>query len=281
MAEQQIILHPGFHRTGTSSIQHFLWANRKVLYPYVQVLLNRHVESVAHLCTQFSISQNPLDLATMVDALDTAFDAQPATAGRHLIISSETLCGRIPGYATTQDYAAVPTLVAYLTTYLQDRFPSANIRVLFTTRDPEPWLFSVYRHVLRSNRIVEKPDSFARKFNKAAQFDTTMETVAEAISPVETLSLPLEDAAQHPQGPGCVLLDQLSLPSHIFTQVQPVEVAARGASTHMWQEFLAMNKSDLPDQILSAQKNGMARSCLLYTSPSPRDKRQSRMPSSA
>ena len=28
-------------------------------------------------------------------------------------------------------------------------------------------------------------------------------------------------------------------------------------------------------------RSGMANSCLLYTSPSPRDKRQSRMPSSA
>ena len=35
------------------------------------------------------------------------------------------------------------------------------------------------------------------------------------------------------------------------------------------------------DAILSTINNGLYISCLLYTSPSPRDKRQSRMPSSA
>ena len=36
---------------------------------------------------------------------------------------------------------------------------------------------------------------------------------------------------------------------------------------------------DMPGHFYAAQKKGY--SCLLYTSPSPRDKRQSRMPSSA
>ena len=39
---------------------------------------------------------------------------------------------------------------------------------------------------------------------------------------------------------------------------------------------------ELKDQGMDAHNNGdHAKSCLLYTSPSPRDKRQSRMPSSA
>ena len=35
------------------------------------------------------------------------------------------------------------------------------------------------------------------------------------------------------------------------------------------------------NHILTVKKDGSLRCCLLYTSPSPRDKRQSRMPSSA
>ena len=35
------------------------------------------------------------------------------------------------------------------------------------------------------------------------------------------------------------------------------------------------------DQINDSVKNSLSNYCLLYTSPSPRDKRQSRMPSSA
>ena len=40
-------------------------------------------------------------------------------------------------------------------------------------------------------------------------------------------------------------------------------------------------KSELTAGLMHAEHNLKADSCLLYTSPSPRDKRQSRMPSSA
>ena len=36
-----------------------------------------------------------------------------------------------------------------------------------------------------------------------------------------------------------------------------------------------------PKEVASAVSQGLGQACLLYTSPSPRDKRQSRMPSSA
>ena len=49
-----------------------------------------------------------------------------------------------------------------------------------------------------------------------------------------------------------------------------VEAAAREIAPHLDRGAVVVNKSTVP-----------VGSCLLYTSPSPRDKRQSRMPSSA
>ena len=49
-------------------------------------------------------------------------------------------------------------------------------------------------------------------------------------------------------------------------------------------EILYVGKAkNLPNRLKSyvSEKNHIIRTCLLYTSPSPRDKRQSRMPSSA
>ena len=47
--------------------------------------------------------------------------------------------------------------------------------------------------------------------------------------------------------------------------------------------FLLVTAEQLPIGLLSqvAESMGVTPGCLLYTSPSPRDKRQSRMPSSA
>ena len=43
----------------------------------------------------------------------------------------------------------------------------------------------------------------------------------------------------------------------------------------------ASDFEEMKDEAAADKKKGLDRDCLLYTSPSPRDKRQSRMPSSA
>ena len=77
-----------------------------------------------------------------------------------------------------------------------------------------------------------------------------------------------------------------------------VNKAYSGSRRIHWSEVLAGEKAFnatgewLPDETLASMKNGLVSikgplttpvggGCLLYTSPSPRDKRQSRMPSSA
>ena len=45
--------------------------------------------------------------------------------------------------------------------------------------------------------------------------------------------------------------------------------------------FIALDLSLKPGKNLPAQAHGQAWHCLLYTSPSPRDRQKSRMPSSA
>ena len=65
--------------------------------------------------------------------------------------------------------------------------------------------------------------------------------------------------------------------------------AIRGKSVQDAMDFLTFNKQKgsavikklLESAIANAEHNDKADICLLYTSPSPRDKRQSRMPSSA
>ena len=45
--------------------------------------------------------------------------------------------------------------------------------------------------------------------------------------------------------------------------------------------FVCGDQSDFDGRIVVLRKSDQSNNCLLYTSPSPRDKRQSRMPSSA
>ncbi|MBB5722586.1 hypothetical protein FHS72_002212 [Loktanella ponticola] len=259
MAEQQqILLHPGFHRTGTSSMQHFLWLNRDALAPHLAIRLTRHFKPVARLCTRYAMTQNPFDLTELIGELDAGFAQEPVPTGRNLLISSEMFCGEIPGHGPVTDYSAAPTLISYLAGYLQERFPAAQIRVIMTTRDADEWLFSAYRHVLRRSRIILTPEEFAETYRGATDFDAILQDIAEAIAPLDLLFLPLDHALQNPAGPGAALVDQMPLPENVHNALLPVGIGAKGAEPHLWGQFLAMNRTDAPDDQLAAQKEQMA-----------------------
>ena len=53
------------------------------------------------------------------------------------------------------------------------------------------------------------------------------------------------------------------------------------ASPQVLRERILSRGRESPEQVEARVQRAMAYTCLLYTSPSPRDKRQSRMPSSA
>lgn len=261
--QQQILLHPGFHRTGTSSMQHFLWLNRDALAPYLTIRLTRHFKSVARLCTRYSTTQNPLDLTDIISELDAGFAATPVPTGRNLLISSEMFCGEIPGHGTVMDYSAAPTLITYLVGYLEERFPEAKITVLLSIRDAEEWLFSAYRHVLRRSRLTMTREEFATTYRDAADFEAVAQDIAEAIAPLDVLYLPLDHALQNPLGPGAALVDQMPLPDTVRDALLPVGIGAKGAEPHLWGQFLAMNRADYPDDQVTAQKEQMAEAAKL------------------
>lgn len=260
---QHILLHPGFHRTGTSSMQHFLWLNRETLAPHLTVRLTRHFKPLAQHCARYAASLNPLDLTDLIGALDQGFAENPVPRDRNLLISSEALCGTIPGEHGIADYSAAPALITYMVGYLQERFPDAQVRVILTTRTPDDWLFSAYRHILRRSRMTLTREDFAVKYAKAADLDAIVADIAEAIAPAETLYLPLDHALNSHLGPGTALLDQLPLPDDIRERLLPVGIGAAGAAPHLWGQFLAMNRSDLPDEDVSAQKEQMAEAAKL------------------
>lgn len=260
---RQILLHPGFHRTGTSSIQHFLWLNRAALAPYLTVRLTRHFKPLSQMCHRYAQSQNPIDLTELLGALDQGFAENPVPSDRDLIISSESFCGEVPGHHAITDYSAAPALITYITAYLEERFLEAKVRVLMTTRAPDAWLSSVYRHVLRRTRLTLTEEDFVATYAEAAHLDDVVGQIAQAIAPLEVLFLPLELAQTVDLGPGAAALDQLELPETIWTSLKPVGIGAPGAAPHIWGQFLAMNRSDRPDAEVSDQKEQMAEAAKL------------------
>ena len=254
----EILLHPGFHKTGTSSIQHFLWLNRATLDAYFTSVMLRHLKPVVQMACRFSRSQNPADLLDMVPALDAALAEAAVRPGQNLLISCEGLLGHLPGWPDVDTYAAAPTLIAYLTGYFQDRYPGAHLRVILTTRDAESWLFSAYRHHLRGQRLTQSAAAFASTYAKAADLTGMAAVMAEAVGDVPVFTLPLSDLQSYPLGPGGAFCDLMQVPADVRSDLVAVGQGNTGPDQTLWEQFLALNRGPLGDAAVRDEKARLA-----------------------
>ncbi|MBI1417583.1 MAG: hypothetical protein GC146_10215 [Limimaricola sp.] len=259
---RQILLHAGFHKTGTSSMQHFLWANRERLAPEADVLLLRHLQPVAKLCMGYARQRNPLLLADLAPALDTVLAEHPPGAGRHLVLSCEGLSGHLPGWPGVADYSAAPETIGFIAGWLAARFPHAELSVVLTTRDAEGWLYSAYRHHLLGQRLTLDWSDFATRMQGAADLIAAAVAIAEAVAETapaaQVLTLPLEDAIRHPLGPGGALIEGLALSAPLRASLRAVGHGNRGPDKALWSQFLALNRRAMPDSALAKAKRDLA-----------------------
>ena len=255
---RRIILHPGFHRTGTSSIHEFLWTNRVALTPHVGVVLPGALEEAVRLCTGYSRDRNPLRLADLVDVLDRVLaeaGLAPETLGeRHLILSAAGLAGQMPGGNGVTDYAAVPITCAFLTGYLAERYPGAEVRVLLTTRRTEEWLASIWRHQVVHQRQAQGWPAFGRELRQVVRFAPLIKDISEAVAPAKVWTLPLEQATTHAKGPGGAVIELLGLPDSVTAGLIPAPPVNKGPEARLVNACLRLNQSDLPLQEVRNRK---------------------------
>lgn len=252
----RIVIHPGFHKTGTSSIQQFLWVNRAALSERLAILQLRHLKEPARMCMSFSRRQNPLMLSDLVGELDAVLSQQGLGPDepRDILVSCEALSGHCPGWPGVLDYMAAPYTATVLAGYFADRFAGAEVMVVYSTRAAEDWLLSAWRHHLAGLRLTEDFADWAARMRRAADFDTVIGEVAGAVAPAQVYTLPLADAARHEKGPGGALIELFDLPEVARQPLDPVGHANRGPDEALSRELLWLNRSNLADPALRQSK---------------------------
>ena len=167
----KVLIHPGFHKTGTTTFQRSLAANRALLQGRLRFLLPEDLRDLGHAIKRWSA--NPaIDNSPRIRALWRAhlqpFADRPDIP---LLLSSEALCGQIPGRKGIWAYDRALEVLPVLVEDIPSILPDAEITVLFGTREPESWMKSVFWQNLRSNRIVEDYAAFRETLLSGAQLD--------------------------------------------------------------------------------------------------------------
>lgn len=212
----RVILHAGFHKTGTSHVQRTLRANAHALKPHVTLRLKRDMKPLMHATRSFSALGDMDGLVAVAGAFNALLDGVPD--GDCLIIAAEELSGHLPGRPKVPDYGAAPVLAELYANAIQTRWPGTETTFHYGTRAPQDWLASAYWEHVKSASMTMDLDAFCARYSAAAGLEGVARQVAELGLNVHTTAL---EAADGPFGPAGPVLDLCGLPPDLGLSPQP------------------------------------------------------------
>lgn len=260
MPGRRVILHAGFHKTGTTSAQRFLLANGKNIWPRRAMVLPGKIRKTAsRMAVRYSVQGKTALLDAFAEDLQTALRAIDPGEKRAILISDENLAGRMPGRDGQLGYTATPSLMARAEDVICGVFGAeADVVFHFTTRHPETWLRSTYKHNMRASRLTLDWGDYAAKFAFASDLLSVTEDVASAVTGT-VFSAALE-ALDGPFGPAAPLIDLMELPPHLRKNLMPQPPQNPSPRDEHLPKLLELNRSDLSDDaVMDAKRQLLAK----------------------
>lgn len=211
---RKIVLHAGFHKTGTSTVQAVLRANRKALMPKLAIRLKGQMSELISATRGYST----YGTADALDKVSRRFDALladlPGMPRRTLLLSAEELSGHMPGRGPLADYSAAPVLMYLFWQRAKQAFPSTPVTFCFATRDAGAWQRSAWAEHVKSSGMTLDFTSFCTQYPTASDLNDVVREVTRRV-PAPVHRYALEDCAALPLGPADPVLDLCDIPSDL------------------------------------------------------------------
>lgn len=235
-----IIIHAGFHKTGTSSVQQFLQANRPVLNPHMALGLKWKMKDLLHAARGFSTWRDPVSLAKFSRRFEAFVTAHSGVKRRGLFLSAEELSGHMPGRGELHDYSAALPLMAEIRDAFLRQIKAPDLHFVFSIRSPESWLKSAHwEHVKSSSMTLDFTD-FTSQYGAAADFRAITDQLSTALAPYPVHIFALEEA--HPLGPAEPMLALFGLPRDTWAALRPIEVKNQRFDDDILAALLDINR---------------------------------------
>lgn len=260
----RVLVHAGFHKTGTTSLQKYLAQNRAALAPYFDYYGQDDFKSAGARARIYAqkpfIWRRHRFRGTFQRFLSGIPEAE------QIVLSRETFSGVMPGHRdwrgrTLQDFrhAAIP-LCRDVADGLRRRFGrSCEVEFLFTTRDQESWIRSVYGHLVRSIHLTESFEEFRALFPRLIDLDEEAATISKALTPRKVHVARLEDLQTRKEGPAAAVLDLMAVPDEIRGTLPEASRANQRQTEDLEAEIMALNRSGLSKDRLKIKKEILLR----------------------
>lgn len=247
----KFVIHAGFHKTGTTTVQRTLQANRNVLRSCAEIFLPSDLEGAARAARRFSITQSDKSLQIFRSELKRILVEPHLDAKKTFLLSCESICGSIPGRKNVWSYHCAGRLLHEACESISEAFGQGHdITVILTTREPDAWMQSVYWQNLRSNRITEDFSDYSRQLKAGADLSALTNAIRSMLN--GKASVVEVNLSQVPKGEHMtnVILASAGVPSD---NVTPIE-GQNSRPTNGIQDLLALNRSNLSEVELGIEK---------------------------
>ncbi len=257
MTRQRIILHPGFHKTGTTTVQDFLHRNGSQIWPTTALGLDFKFPALLQAARGYSAWRDPFTLEKFARRLAGFLDALDLPPHRKLVISAEQLSGHLPGREGITDYSALPALMQRAIEVMEARFPNGlDLTIYLSTRAPDTWLDSAWAEHVKASRMRLDRDTFRNRYAKAADLDGMVTRLRTAVD-YPVVSHRIEDTRDLPLGPAAPLIALIGLPDANRQRLVSVPARNTRLPDAVLHQLLALNRSDLPPQALHSAKRAV------------------------
>lgn len=243
---RRIVIHAGFHKTGTSSVQQVLRINRHLLKPQMRSVLKGSMTGLIHAARGYSTWRDPLTLAKFSHRFEDLLSRHADMPRRSLCLSGEELAGHLPGRGALADYSAAPVLAAQMARIVKTTYPRTELIFFYSTRAPDAWLRSAYWEHVKSSSMTMDWDAFSKTYGHAADLDRIVDDIA-VVHPGIVRRARLEDATGLPAGPATPVLELCGVTHAVMQSLTMPPPANERRSEAVLLALLAANR-DYPDR---------------------------------
>ena len=173
-----------------------------------------------------------------------------------LCLSAEELSGHLPGRPKVSSYRAAIKLAKDMAAIARSVFPSAELVLFYTTRNPDDWLASAYSEHVKSSSMTMAFDEFVALHRSAAELDDIVKQIASAVS-ADVVRSRLEETVNDAFDPATKLLDICDVPQDIRSQMTKPEPANRRPDPDVLAALLEANRTIADKTALKAAKNAI------------------------
>ena len=227
----RVIVHAGFHKTGTTTVQRCLQINRAILAPHAQVLLRADLMGTSTAAGLYARWRLPPLRLWLRSRLRRALRRHPPVPDAAVVISCERLSGMMPGRHGRWRYDLAPELAVETVRALRAVWgPRLEIGFVYTTRDRDAWTESVWRHLVQHDGMRLPFERFGERLAGAPDLEDLVEEVRARILPVPVETVALENWEDAPLGPAEPILRLAGLWDEVLDELIPVPPANVGQS---------------------------------------------------